>query len=91
MSKSTKRVLLDAANLIETRGWHQGSYESKDGCLCIFGAVHQAANHGDYEEAWHLLWERTVTDSPIDWNDQPGRTKDEVLALLRETAEAAGE
>jgi hypothetical protein len=87
---STKKTLIDAADLIERRGWVQQEYGRPEYGYCLFGAVFEAAEHGDYDEPWRLLGDRTNGD-PIGWNDALSRTKEDVLALLRETAEAIGD
>lgn len=94
-----KRVLLDAARLINTHGWVQGFNMSEDG-YCAGGAIIEAlglpqyadwdAQHrGAYLRATlplveHLckLGERSI----VQWNDTPGRTKDEVVSVLRGVA-----
>lgn len=43
MSDTPAAVLERAADLIAERGWHKGSYENSDGCLCVWGAVNVAA------------------------------------------------
>lgn len=83
----TKQVLIDAADLIEQHGWVQQTFGRSDLGYCLFGAVFTAAQLGDYDEPWDLLGDRTNGD-PIGWNDELRRTKEEVLGLLRETAEA---
>jgi hypothetical protein len=99
MSTSTYRILTDAADLIERSGWTQHAYESH-GCYCLYGAIHTAAKLDRYaidesksdplNEAWAILSER-VDDNPIAWNDRNGRTKEEVLDLLRTTAAVVAE
>lgn len=86
---TTHRILTDAADLLERCGWTQGAYVSNGG-YCLMGAFHEA-NSGaiseQYEEAWAFLEE--AVGNPIHWNDEDGRTKEEVLNLLRTTATAA--
>ena len=87
-------VYARAAELIAERGWRQGSVENvDDACLCLMDAVVLALS-GDPAEAWapqteaawyalrDLLVKRRALAMPMQWNDQPGRTVDEVLALL---------
>ena len=85
------RLLLRAAALIEERGWCQGAYFSGER-LCAMGALHMASGGriGDAftavgSVAIERLWKKLPTVIP-DWNDRPGRTKEEVVAKLRAVA-----
>lgn len=60
-------------------------------CWCVDGAVTLAADEGDgrNDPSWSAAWEALKEVAPgdwnvalIDWNDAPGRTQAEVLALL---------
>ena len=58
-------------------------------CYCAYGAV--IKSHADLGGGRGLLGpafdifraNAQTTDGVIDWNDQPGRTKEEVIAALR--------
>ncbi|MES9804950.1 DUF6197 family protein [Streptomyces cinereoruber] len=69
--------------------------------VCISGAVSAivygspATHHGTPEQdtlrrwAWNALRERLAfAESPVTWNDVPGRTTEDVVGFLRSTAEA---
>ncbi len=93
-----RKLLLDAADVIEQRGWCQCRLGTQDGAVCAGGAVLSAGN----------CWEGHLSSNPIaaeaarrlrahigpgytcgniaSWNDEPGRTKEEVLATLRAVA-----
>lgn len=94
-------VLRRAADVIRVRGWHQGAYQGKDGCVCALGALNLAAGRlahsdwflypdaGDAAEALrrHLRVNGLITDQSIDeWNDESCRTVDEVLDALEGAA-----
>jgi len=90
------KVLLDAADIIERRGWHRGSYESGYGAVCALGAINIAANGAALKfgpssndavvRMTHYLVQTGYEDGVHSWNDQPGRTKEEVVAALRAAA-----
>lgn len=93
-------ILTKAANLLERPGaWTQGTYgldadEEGEGtltpqcdCLCIYGGVTESSD-GDWGGADGAMFVLTdvLGSSPIAWNDEPGRTQAEVVALLRKAA-----
>lgn len=86
------------ALVIERYGWAQGKYRSRSGRRCILGAqaVLYRLGYGDESSvtraADHLqavLTARGIRQPYHQWNDAPGRTQGEVLALLREAAKEA--
>ena len=87
----TARVLLAAADLIERDGWVQGITRCHAG-RCMIGAVSDAAPaRFDLWPAIERINEtlgRPFADpaTVAYWNDAPGRTRDEVVALLRQAA-----
>ena len=82
-------ILLDAANLIERHGWIQGAYGRPDRGYCLFGAVFEASKY-DSDNPWAALVDQEVTGGdPIGWNDAEGRTREQVIGLLRSAAESA--
>ena len=94
-----------AATLIEQRGWCQGAYANGDGfCLAgaVFMAFGIEADldawTGEAEDAIDAVagwlnpeWDddRESVEVLADWNDNPERTRDEVIALLRGQAVAS--
>jgi len=98
-------TLYKAADHIEQNGWYQGyfwprpdigwepPYVDGDPC-CALGAiavVEDVNPHGVDTEAMKYVAEHVGlgTASFADWNDDPDRTKDEVLVALRGAAERA--
>jgi hypothetical protein len=85
-----------AANLIETRGWTQ-HVMARDAAgkptarfndplaasYCTLGAINAVG--GGIEEVWLLERETGIRDIP-NWNDDPERTKEDVVAVLRKVA-----
>lgn len=82
-------VLKDAAAYIEEHGWCQGTIATADGRVCIVQSILQAANPPEFDSAFALLAHRLgirrygCASKAGNWNDAPGRTKAEVLAVLR--------
>lgn len=92
-------ALLRAADLIEERGWCQNhSAIDAAGVECVYpeavafcagGAINYVADIETYYTACDLL-DKAVGMGDlgyITWNDDPERTKAEVVARLREAAE----
>lgn len=89
------RLLLRAADIIESHGWCQNSYTSAGGKLCLLGAVKVARgltpeDAEDTEALVERACERVYVSLGLRrvhiWNDEPGRTKEEVIAKLRSVA-----
>jgi len=86
------------ALVIERYGWTQGQHRSRSGRRCILGAqaVLYRLGYGDdatvTAAAAHLqavLTERGIHQPYHQWNDDPDRTREQVLALVREAAQLA--
>jgi hypothetical protein len=93
-------VLRRAADLLEEQGWCQGSYglpfnawyagERPMQPLCFLGAVVQSARDYGVETGNDFYqWARNYAGESYGFNDHPGRTKNEVVARLREAARRA--
>lgn len=94
-AKTPKGVLRAAARYIEEHGWYQGDYAAPDGAVCALGAINVVVTGSPYDlgdgvdrdltlAAANVIENRLGSIGPISWwNDAPGRTKDEVLAVLR--------
>lgn len=85
MTEATK-VLRDAADLLERVGWCQG-YLEDNGKVCMVGALRAAGmlrlGRGPYRELVARVSQQIGHCSWLQWNDRPGRTKEEVIAKLR--------
>lgn len=87
-----KAIKAKAAELIRRRGWCQGELESDEGCLCILGALNTVLalvpddtypGMMEYLKFVHgLIPEGTGFRYIAQWNDEKGRTVEQVLALL---------
>lgn len=98
MNHRARNVLLNAADLLEKKGWTQGcDARDADGrtvaldselaqSFCAIGAVHRVAAHvHDADEALNVL-RRFCRNGVSPWNDAPNRRKEEVVDLLRKAA-----
>ena len=80
-------VLNGAADLIERRGWAQGYSPLR---CCALTAILRAADGVSTYDAERALKAEIAPARVITWwNDEPGRTKAEVVAALRAAAENA--
>lgn len=81
-----QKALLDAANHIEAHGWCQRQSSRNDGATCMIGAIAKVCVYSKpYTRAIGQL-HRLVGKWPEKWNDQPERTKEEVIAMLHKAA-----
>ncbi|MFI8962065.1 hypothetical protein ACIGO8_08110 [Streptomyces sp. NPDC053493] len=88
------------ALVIERYGWERGALRTNSGRRCILGAqaVLFRLGYGDEHTAHaagrhmqNILAARGITDPYHRWNDQHGRSKTEILHLIRTAAANAGE
>lgn len=89
---SHRQVLLEAADLIEEKGWCQGMYNNRSGAMCMMGAIINAGRRHEhrYTSRAHLrLIEAVGGVAPVLWNDAPERTQEEVVSALRKAAALA--
>lgn len=72
------------ARYIRRHGWIQGRMKDGKGRVCLLGAISEVTNVVD--PRYIRLRDAVLAELqslPITvWNDSPGRTKDEVLAVL---------
>jgi hypothetical protein len=91
LDKETRRVLSVAKGLV-ANGWIQGELYDDHGNYCVMGALYEAeATDRGFADALVSLCGAAAVDCvnsgvgkhPIaDWNDAPGRTQAEVVALF---------
>jgi hypothetical protein len=95
---SVTEVLRSARELITDRkNWTQGHFvrvrEDGGECFCAEGAIDRVLYLADVETNWREFYRplRTVIGSPyhsiVLWNDQDGRTHEEVLAAFDKAIE----
>lgn len=88
-------ILKEARRLIAEKGWTQGVYarhangnlidpmEGNAACFCSLGAIWKVG--GILEHAFAVIaLEGVIGISLAEWNDDPSRTKEEVLAAFDE-------
>jgi hypothetical protein len=84
-----------AADYIEDHGWIQHNLEDPSGRVCLWGALRRVTGWGldsasELSELINREMCQELADSTTRWNDAPGRSKEEVIAFLREQAVKAG-
>jgi hypothetical protein len=92
-TKTPQQILLDAIDVIEQRGWCQGAFQDDDSKqVCMLGAIRIATwdkviypVHPAYAQACNATGMNGTMIAQ--WNDASGRTKEEVIAKLREAAQ----
>ncbi len=86
-------VFEKAKALLETSGWCQGASENAEGQHCATDAICVAAGHREIGDkprgddsfcvaSMNRFYKHTGLSSIVAWNDNNGRTKDEVLATF---------
>ncbi|GGR51725.1 DUF6197 family protein [Streptomyces roseolus] len=104
MNPEARKILEDTYDILEARGWCQGTMQQPDGKVCLEGAFRAACGYKDTEEDYALYastpsgdaWEtlcRTVEQecrfaAPWAWNDDPARTVEDVKLLLKRAIES---
>jgi hypothetical protein len=79
--------LREAADLLAANGWIQEAPSDEHDRYCMVGAVNVVTDDADvYEDATEAILYHIGVLSIVQWNDEPGRTAEEVIAVLRETA-----
>jgi hypothetical protein len=88
-------ILDRAADLIDERGWCQGTYQDSAGGLCIDAATAVAAmgrldilraiKNSSFVDATLAVVE-AVDATTFKWNDAPERTQEEVTSTMRAVA-----
>ena len=92
------KIYLEAANLLEKKGWCQHLSSNSKNQVCIAEALHRSV-YGTEEmvdmntvsdtRAWspsYTALTKFIGEDAIRWNDAIGRTKAEVIEKLREAA-----
>ena len=107
MSAETAAILEEAANVIRRNGWCQGAYfvpeanKAREDCrVCAVGAINVAL-HKDAPvvlpsqvDTWRIaeaVEYHLGLEDLVDWNDNPDRTAEQVIAALEGAARAERE
>lgn len=85
-----RQKLLDAAERIRECGLCQGGYTDGQR-FCALGAIYGGYPDGDdaakqAENALYQFRSPETSDGVVHWNDQPGRTAEEVASFLERVA-----
>lgn len=85
------QLLLDAAELIDRHGHAKGAHVDDCGRMCVLGALGFRLYKFPSAEMTSAVarMENFISQTIPHWNDDPGRTKEEVVATLRAVAMAA--
>jgi hypothetical protein len=86
---TTAKILYDAADLIDANGWCQGVNRSAEGYYCALGAIGKASMFGEVLPPVEALRREIRSTGVAEWNDEPGRTKDQATTALRNAARTA--
>ena len=82
-----RQRLLAAAQYIRHYGWCQEQTIAENGAVCLVGAVHFCGDEKEYPNTeLEKLGIALGTPWIADWNDDPSRTKEEVIAVLEKVA-----
>ena len=81
--ESWRQVCLDAADLLERDGWCQHAPMDERGRRCLINAVYSVGDYMACRDAERQI--KLFIDKPhlSWWNDTDGRTKEQVIAVLR--------
>jgi hypothetical protein len=95
MTDAERAIIRRAADLVE-QGWCQGAnfkVVDEKPCYCAFQALNEASTRILGIDPIHYVYRHLDSvgegNSIVDYNDAPGRTQAEVVAMLRAVAEQA--
>lgn len=86
MSEEVADVLDSAANWLDKHDWVQGVLFSGENSACMVGATFLVEKDATRRVLAQERLGNYLVSTPAIWNDQPGRTKQEVLDALRGAA-----
>lgn len=74
------------ADYIEHHGWRQGENDPQPGRVVLLGAIGYACTSDEEAATVRVYLEEELEHDLDDWNDAVGRTKEDVVAMLRSEA-----
>lgn len=90
--KNSEFLRAVAAHIVE-HGWCQGTSRTREGAICLLAAAGSVLGDEDVTSPHQFLQElrQDLRNGGTylwlhEWNDAPGRTKEEVLSALERTA-----
>lgn len=79
----TVTTYMDAADILQKRGWTQGESVNDQGECCVIGALMLAnSNWATYQPLKRIVNCQCI----VEWNDAKGRTRQQVIDALRDAA-----
>jgi hypothetical protein len=93
-----RQHLLDSATYIEKHGWCQNTLRNLHGQVCLIGSLYGALGYdfsvgssstniaSKVQKTSREFRKRLDVDDEADWNDENGRTKEEVVRTMRRIA-----
>lgn len=79
----TATTYMDAADILQKRGWTQGESVNDKGECCVVGALMLAnSNWAMYQPLKHVTNSKCI----VNWNDAKNRTRQQVIDALRDAA-----
>lgn len=101
MSVDIQRTLINTKKIIESRGWKQSPANREGGPVCAIVAVALAMDfdetltrrqrHDLFGQVCELLADQVSTPTFMDYNDEPGRTKEEVIEMISSAQDSINE
>lgn len=80
-----------ARDVLAERGWTQGTLQADDGAVCAVGALKVACEGNTvalrYKAAYYAVADTIGCSSVSGWNDEPGRTYEDVVAAFKQAEE----
>ena len=94
LTEAWRAILLSAADFLECHRWIQANFADGTGGYCVRGAIYSASGYDgsmSNNRSIYLMARAKFTkflgiEDCHDWNDAPGRTKEEVITALRAAA-----
>lgn len=95
-TRSLSQIYNEAADAIRDHGHSRGQLRAKDGSMCVWGAINLVAEGDPFRVSGASSdrlkpLSKIVGRHVISWNNEEGRTKRQVLGLLRKAARAVTE
>lgn len=82
-SQQVKEDAKAAAEYMREHGWCQGTLQNEQGQCCANGAMDKAIpSVTRFIDVQNAFYRELGIKSVTDWNDKPGRTQEEVLAVF---------
>lgn len=92
-TKTLPQIYNEAADAIRKHGHSRGQLRAADGSMCVWGAISLIAEGDPLRGSAKTMamlqpLSKIVGKSVVSWNNEEGRTKRQVLGLLRKAARA---